>query len=107
MDCAPTVNGLISNVDTSSFMDDKLVGTLLGWGLLDIDGRRNDDGTRAVDEHLFLLINKKRACQEDHKEEEATEESSLAQHEFRSKEVYQDEHQGKDCLLYTSPSPRD
>lgn len=67
MDATPAIHRAVGDVDTRSLMNDKLVGALSGRSLLDIDRRSHDDGARAVDEYLFLLIGKERTQEEDDK----------------------------------------
>lgn len=67
VDATPAIHRAVGDVDTRSLMNDELVGALSGRSLLDIDRRSHDDGARAVNEYLFLLIGKERTQEEDDK----------------------------------------
>lgn len=96
VDATPAIHRAVGDVDTRSLMNDELVGALSGRSLLDIDRRSHDDGARAVDEYLFLLIGKERTQEEDDKEEDAAEEAGLAQRQLGREEIDQHQYQGKD-----------
>ena len=96
VDATPAIHRAVGDVDTRSLMNDELVGALSGRSLLDIDRRSHDDGARAVDEYLFLLIGKERTQEEDDKEEDAAEEAGLAQQQLGCEEIDQHQYQGKD-----------
>ena len=84
-DSTPAFHRLIGNINAGSFMQQEEVSTRLGWSLLHIDRRSDDDGSRTVNEHLSLLVSKEIAQQEDCHEEDSTEETNLAQHDMRPK----------------------
>ena len=77
-------------------MQQEEVSTRLGWSLLHIDRRSDDDGSRTVDEHLPLLVSKEIAQQEDCHKEDSTEETYLAQNDMRTEEINQDQNQRHD-----------
>ena len=77
-------------------MEYKLIGTGLGRRLLDVHGRRDDDGTLAVVKRLLLLIGKEIAQQEDEEETDTAKEADLAHQDVRTEKIEQHKQQRHD-----------
>ena len=92
-DATPVGHTLIDDIYTGTLVEYKLIGTGLGRRLLDVHGRRDDDGTLAVVKRLLLLIGKEIAQQEDEEETDTAKEADLAHQDVRTEKIEQHEQQ--------------